>query len=189
MRQLFSIAIAAATIMTPALAGALPAGIQLVQFQDQRDGDRHDGDRRDEDRRDGDRRDGDRRDGDRRDGDRRGYDRRGYDQRGGDQRGYDQRGGRGQGYADNWSPEQHYRRGNYQARYLGRDEQVWRGRDNRYYCRRSDGTAGLIIGGLGGGVLGNALAPGGSKTLGTILGGGLGAVLGNSVDRNRVQCR
>ncbi|KPF62637.1 hypothetical protein IP88_14415 [alpha proteobacterium AAP81b] len=88
-------------------------------------------------------------------------------------------------YADNY-----YRGGgNYRPYRLGANDRVYRGRDGRYYCRRNDGTTGLIIGGLSGGVLGNVIAPGGSKTLGTILGGGLGAVLGNSIDRNNVTCR
>lgn len=81
--------------------------------------------------------------------------------------------------------DQYYRDGRYyQARTLGPNDRVYRGRDNRYYCRRDDGTTGLIIGGLSGGVLGNVIAPGGSKTLGTVLGGGLGAILGRSIDRN-----
>lgn len=88
-----------------------------------------------------------------------------------------------------WHAEQFYRSGNYGPRYLGANDPVWRGYDNRYYCRRSDGTTGLIIGGLAGGTLGNVLAPGGSKLLGSILGGTLGAVVGNSIDRGRVVCR
>ncbi len=88
-------------------------------------------------------------------------------------------------YADNY-----YRSGaNYNVRPLGSNDRIYRGQDNRYYCRRSDGTTGLIIGAIGGGVLGNVIAPGGSKTLGSLLGGGLGAVLGNSIDRNNVSCR
>lgn len=87
-------------------------------------------------------------------------------------------------YANNY-----YRGGSYQTRRLGANDRIYRGQDNRYYCRRSDGTTGLIIGALGGGVLGNVIAPGGSKTLGSILGGGLGAVLGNSIDRGNVTCR
>jgi hypothetical protein len=88
-----------------------------------------------------------------------------------------------------WHAEQFYRPGNnYQPRYLGANDQIWRGYDNRYYCRRSDGTTGLIIGGLTGGTLGNVLAPGGSKVLGSIIGGTLGAVIGSSVNRNRVVC-
>lgn len=92
----------------------------------------------------------------------------------------------------NYRADRYYVSGNqYRARQLGRNERIYRGNDNRYYCRRSDGTTGLIIGGLTGGVLGNAIAPGGSKTLGTLLGGGIGALLGQSVDRNggKVTCR
>src|SRR3546814_6781219 len=58
----------------------------------------------------------------------------------------------------------------YRERRLSRNDRVYRGRDGRYYCRRSDGTTGLIVGGLAGGVLGNVIAPGGSETLGTIIG-------------------
>jgi Ni/Co efflux regulator RcnB len=88
-------------------------------------------------------------------------------------------------YADNY-----YRGGgNYRPRRLGPDERIYRGRDNRYYCRRGDGTTGLIIGAVGGGVLGNVIAPGGSKTLGTLLGGGIGAIIGNSIGQGNVTCR
>lgn len=89
-----------------------------------------------------------------------------------------------------WHAEYFYRPGGYYRPFtLGPNDYVWRGYDNRYYCRRSDGTTGLIIGGLTGGVLGNALAPGGSRTLGAIIGGSLGAVIGQSVDRGRIVCR
>lgn len=89
-----------------------------------------------------------------------------------------------------WHAEQFYvNDGRYSQRYLGANDQIWRGYDNRYYCRRSDGTTGLIIGGLAGGTLGNVVAPGGSKLLGSIIGGTLGAVVGNSIDRRRVVCR
>jgi outer membrane lipoprotein SlyB len=69
-------------------------------------------------------------------------------------------------------------------------DQFSHGRPNRYYCRRADGTTGLIIGGLVGGALGNTIAPGGSKTLGTLLGVGGGALLGRSIDKGgNVTCR
>lgn len=88
-------------------------------------------------------------------------------------------------FADNY-----YRGGQaYRPYRLSGNDRIYRGRDNRYYCRRNDGTTGLVVGALGGGVLGNVIAPGGSKTLGSLLGGGLGAVLGNSIDRNNVSCR
>ena len=75
----------------------------------------------------------------------------------------------------------------YQERPMSRDEQVYRGGDGRYYCKRSDGTTGLIVGGLAGGALGDVIAPRGSKTLGTILGAVGGAAIGSSVDSAR--CR
>jgi hypothetical protein len=85
---------------------------------------------------------------------------------------------------------QYYRSGSYyQPRQLGPGDRIYRGQDNRYYCRRSDGTTGLIIGGLTGGTLGAALSPGGSQTLGALLGGSLGAILGSSIDHGNVTCR
>ena len=77
----------------------------------------------------------------------------------------------------------------YQPRYVASNERIYRGQDNRYYCRRSDGTTGLIIGGLSGGSLGAVLAPGGSQTLGALLGGTLGAVIGSPNDKAQVPCR
>ena len=92
----------------------------------------------------------------------------------------------------NYRANRYYTTGNqYQPRRLAANDRIYRGQDNRYYCRRDDGTTGLIVGGLAGGLLGNTIAPGGSKTLGTILGGGAGALLGRSIDRNggNVSCR
>lgn len=92
-------------------------------------------------------------------------------------------------YADNY-----YRSDSrYRERRLSIDDRVYRGRDGRYYCRRSDGTTGLIVGGIAGGVLGNIIAPGDSKTIGTVLGAIGGAAVGAAVDsgsRNHdVRCR
>ncbi|MEI6485810.1 MAG: hypothetical protein WCO11_06035 [Sphingomonadales bacterium] len=88
-----------------------------------------------------------------------------------------------------WHAEQYYVPGpRYRTRYLGPNDPIWRGYDNRYYCRRSDGTTGLIIGGLAGGTLGNVIAPGGSKLLGSVIGGSLGAILGNSIERGQIVC-
>lgn len=77
----------------------------------------------------------------------------------------------------------------YRERRLSRNDRVYRGQDGRYYCRRPDGTTGLIIGGLAGGALGNAIAPGGSSTLGTILGAVGGAAAGRAIDRSGARCR
>lgn len=96
------------------------------------------------------------------------------------------------GYASNgedWDAPRYYRDGSYEERRLGRNDRVYVGRDGRYYCRRGDGTAGLIVGGIAGGVLGSIIAPGGSKTLGTILGAAGGAAVGASVEKGEVRCR
>ena len=66
---------------------------------------------------------------------------------------------------------------------------VARGREGRYYCRRSSGTTGLIVGGAIGAVVGNSVRLGGSSTIGTILGGATGAELEGIVDREGLRCR
>lgn len=77
----------------------------------------------------------------------------------------------------------------YRERRLGRNDRVYRGNDGRYYCRREDGTTGLIVGGIAGGVLGNVIAPGGSETLGTILGAAGGALAGRAIYRSDARCK
>jgi hypothetical protein len=91
-------------------------------------------------------------------------------------------------YADNYyRQDQRYR-----ARELRNNDRVYRGRDGRYYCRRSDGSTGLVVGAVVGGVAGNIIAPGDSKTLGTILGAIGGAAAGAAIDssssRDRTRC-
>ena len=90
-----------------------------------------------------------------------------------------------------WDAARYYKRDDrrYRPRRLGRNDRIYRGSDYRYYCRRDDGTTGLIVGGMAGGVLGNVIAPGGSKTLGTILGAGAGALIGRAIDDGDVVCR
>jgi hypothetical protein len=83
----------------------------------------------------------------------------------------------------------YYAAPNYGERRLTRDDRIYRGSDNRYYCRRSDGTTGLIIGAVAGGLFGSAVAGRGSSTLGALLGAGGGALLGQSIDRGNVRCR
>jgi len=72
---------------------------------------------------------------------------------------------------------------------LAADERVYRGNDGRYYCKRSDGTTGLIIGAAGGGILGNVIDGGRSRTVGTLLGAALGGLAGRAVDRNQAEVR
>jgi len=93
-------------------------------------------------------------------------------------------------YYGGYYADRYYRPGNqYQVRRLSVNDRVYRGNDGRYYCRRSDGTTGLIIGAGAGALLGNALSNGNSGLLGTVLGGLAGGAIGRSVDRGSVQCR
>ena len=90
-----------------------------------------------------------------------------------------------------WDAARYYRRDDrrYRPYRMTRRDRIYRGSDNRYYCRRDDGTTGLIVGGVAGAVLGNVIAPGGSKVLGTIIGTGAGALLGRAIDDGDIQCR
>lgn len=77
----------------------------------------------------------------------------------------------------------------YRERRLSRNDRVYRGQDGRYYCRRPDGTTGLVIGAAAGGTLGAIIAPGGSEVLGALIGGAAGAVIGESLEKGQVRCR
>lgn len=66
--------------------------------------------------------------------------------------------------------------------YQGR---TWQGRDGRTYCRKRNGTVGLIVGGAAGALAGRAIDTRGERTTGTVLGAAAGALLGRHVDRNR----
>ncbi len=85
-------------------------------------------------------------------------------------------------YADNY-----YRNDSrYRERTLSDSDRVYRGRDGRLYCRRSDGSTGLLVvgGAVVGGVAGNIIAPGDSRTLGTIIGAIAGGALGAAAAGN-----
>ncbi len=106
---------------------------------------------------------------------------------------------RGDGYSsyEDWrdeggyDPARYYRSGTqYRERVLASDERVYSGNDGRYYCKRSDGTTGLIVGGAAGGVLGNVIDGGRSRTVGTLLGAAAGALAGRSIEQNQdIRCR
>lgn len=64
----------------------------------------------------------------------------------------------------------------------------WRGEDGRMYCRKSNGTVGLVVGAAGGALLGRAVDTHGSRTTGTILGAAAGALIGKELDQKR-RCR
>ncbi len=72
---------------------------------------------------------------------------------------------------------------------LSANERIYRGNDGRYYCRRSDGSTGLIVGGVSGALLGSVIAQGDSRPLGAILGAIGGAAAGAAIDSNNVRCR
>src|SRR5580765_2484305 len=64
------------------------------------------------------------------------------------------------------------------------------GSDGYSDCRRSDGAAGTIIGGIAGAVLGSNLAAHhGGRAGGAALGGVAGALIGNSIARSGNDCR
>lgn len=87
--------------------------------------------------------------------------------------------GYGRGWVDGWQD---------------RDDDLYHARDDRHYdeapaayvCKRSSGTAGLIIGGLAGGLLGREVAR--DRTAGAIVGGGVGALVGRALDRGQSGC-
>lgn len=76
-----------------------------------------------------------------------------------------------------------------EPRPLGRGDRVWRGRDGRYYCRRDNGTTGLIVGAAFGAMVGRSLDGGRDRTLGTVLGAVGGGLLGRELDRGSIRCR
>ena len=89
-----------------------------------------------------------------------------------------------------YDPAQYYRESSaYQERALASDDRVYRGNDGRYYCKRNDGTTGLILGAVGGGILGNVIDGGHSRTAGTLIGGAVGALAGKSIDQNSSELR
>jgi hypothetical protein len=82
-----------------------------------------------------------------------------------------------------------YREGRRDGRRQARNNRYWRGNDGRYYCRRDNGTTGLLVGAGVGALLGNEIAGRGDKTLGAVIGGLGGAALGREIDRGNVRCR
>lgn len=69
------------------------------------------------------------------------------------------------------------------------NDTIYRDENGRYYCKKPDGTTGTVVGAVAGGLLGNIIAPGGSKTLGTVIGAAGGAVAGRAVEKGRTRCR
>ncbi|URW74916.1 glycine zipper 2TM domain-containing protein [Sphingomonas donggukensis] len=84
--------------------------------------------------------------------------------------------------------ENQYSSADAQSRYRYRE---WRGRDGRYYCRKPNGTTGLVVGGVAGALVGRTIDTGGDRTVGTLLGAAAGAVAGREIERSgkRKSCR
>ena len=74
--------------------------------------------------------------------------------------------------------------------------QRYRSDYRRDYSYRDDCSAahhraantGTVVGAIGGGLIGNQLAGGGSRTLGTVLGAGGGAVIGHQIGAHSHRC-
>ena len=93
-------------------------------------------------------------------------------------------------YRTDYDASHYYREGpQYSERTLTAQDEVYRGSDGRYYCKRSDGTTGLIVGGAGGAVLGNVIDGGHNRVAGTLIGGALGALLGRTMDQSATEYR
>ena len=90
-----------------------------------------------------------------------------------------------------WAPA-HGRRAHDAERqyaYTGNHIRYWRGNDGRYYCHRSNGTTGLIVGAAAGALAGRAIDSHGRRATGTILGAAIGGLLGRQIQRGEVRCR
>jgi len=105
--------------------------------------------------------------------------------------GYDERYGWRRGDSRDWEPSRYYRDDpRYEERPLSAQDEVYRGADGRYYCRRSDGTTGLVVGAGVGALIGRGIDTRGERTTGTVVGGVLGALVGREVERSQdMRCR
>ncbi|WP_143738197.1 glycine zipper 2TM domain-containing protein [Erythrobacter donghaensis] len=88
-----------------------------------------------------------------------------------------------------WREDRRDRRDWQRERRLSRRDRVWRGNDGRYYCRRDNGTTGLVVGAVGGALLGRTIDTRGDRSLGTLLGAIGGGLLGREIDRGEARCR
>jgi hypothetical protein len=90
-------------------------------------------------------------------------------------------------YRDRYDDRSYSQQG-YYGEPIYRDTSVWRGNDGRTYCRKRDGTTGLIVGAAAGALLGREVDGGRNRTLGTILGAAAGALIGKEIDGG-TRCR
>jgi hypothetical protein len=90
-----------------------------------------------------------------------------------------------------WAPAHGYRAKHDRIAYRYADNGVryWRGEDGRYYCRRGDGTVGMLAGAALGALLGRAVDTRGDRAPGTIIGAAAGALIGNEIGKGETRCR
>ena len=94
----------------------------------------------------------------------------------------------GRGYERGYYDNSYRQQRAYYGEPVNRNTRVWRDhRDGQYYCRKQDGTTGLLIGGAAGALIGREVAR--DRTLGAILGAAGGALLGREIDRGGSRCR
>ena len=65
----------------------------------------------------------------------------------------------------------------------------WQGEDGRHYCRKPNGTTGLLVGGVAGALVGRTIDTRGDRTAGTVLGAVGGALIGREIERSAARCR
>lgn len=91
-----------------------------------------------------------------------------------------------------FDPATRYRTGpQYGLRLLDTAERVYRSRDGRYFCRRWDGSAGLIAGNVDADALGDAIRPGHSRTVQSLIDDYVLSIEGQPYSRqnHKILCR
>lgn len=90
-----------------------------------------------------------------------------------------------------WAPAHGYRAKSGDIAYRRTDNGIryWQGEDGRYYCKRGDGTTGLLVGAALGVLIGRAVDTRGERATGMIVGGVAGALIGREIDRGPTRCR
>jgi opacity protein-like surface antigen len=90
-----------------------------------------------------------------------------------------------------WAPAHGYRAKKGGIAYHRTDNGIryWKGQDGRHYCRRADGTVGLLVGAALGALLGRAVDTRGERVTGTVLGAAAGALIGNELAQGPTRCR
>jgi len=72
---------------------------------------------------------------------------------------------------------------------LGNNDRIWRGDDGRYYCRRDNGTPGLLVGGSVDNMVDRRYRDGRERTVGSILEATGSALFGREINRGGLRCR